>query len=227
MISDDERREVAKRLRNGGIARNSEEAYVLLLSRVGIRPQLPATSTYEAAMARLADLIEPQPIDGNTSDGYHTFNELYHHRAVLFSVIVENFAARSWKSKLHADGTMYDGMFIVGIETPDGQATYHYDIDPYWNLFRCTELERAPEWDGHTPNQAIERIGKLAGITGCSTCEMESRPGARYSRSRGDAAQEIGEVIGALRYHERHMTSVPPKIASHLAEHLERAVGEL
>lgn len=46
-------------------------------------------------------------------------------------------------------------------------------------------------------------------------------------RSRGDAAQEIGEVIGALRYHERHMTSVPPKIASHLAEHLERAAGEL
>ena len=59
MISDSERREVAARLRNGGIARNSEEAYVLLLSRVGIRPQLPATSTYENAMARLADLIDP------------------------------------------------------------------------------------------------------------------------------------------------------------------------
>ena len=57
--SDDERREVVKRLRNGGIARDSEEAYVLLLSRVGIRPQLPATSTYEDAMARLADLIDP------------------------------------------------------------------------------------------------------------------------------------------------------------------------
>lgn len=59
-ISDDERREVAKRLRNGGIARNSEEAYVLLLSRVGIRPQLPAANTYENAMARLADLIDPE-----------------------------------------------------------------------------------------------------------------------------------------------------------------------
>lgn len=58
MISDDERREVAKRLRNGGVARNSEEAYVLLLSRIGIRPQLPATNTYEDAMARLADLID-------------------------------------------------------------------------------------------------------------------------------------------------------------------------
>lgn len=84
-----------------------------------------------------------------------------HHRAVLFSVIVENFAARAWKSKLHADGTMYEGMFIVGIETPDGQATYHYDVEPYWNLFRCKEVDRAPEWDGHTPDQAIERIGKL------------------------------------------------------------------
>lgn len=164
MISDDERREVVKRLRNGGVARNSEEAYVLLLWCVGIRPQLPATSTYEDAMVRMADLIEPQPIDGNTSDGYHTFNELYHHRAVLFSVIVKIFADRAWKSKLHADGTMYDGMFIVGIETPDGQATYHYDVDPYWNMFQCKEVDRAPEWDGHTPDQAIERIGKLANL---------------------------------------------------------------
>ena len=58
MTSDKTCREVAKRLRNGGIARNSEEAYVLLLSRIGIRPQLPATNTYEDAMARLADLID-------------------------------------------------------------------------------------------------------------------------------------------------------------------------
>lgn len=58
MASDYECREVAERLRNGGIARNSEEAYVLLLSRIGIRPQLPATNTYQDAMARLADLID-------------------------------------------------------------------------------------------------------------------------------------------------------------------------
>ena len=58
MTSDKERREVAKRLRNGGIARNSEEAYVLLLSCVGIRPQLPATSTFKDAMVRIADLID-------------------------------------------------------------------------------------------------------------------------------------------------------------------------
>ena len=100
-------------------------------------------------------------VTGDTSDGYHTFDELYHHRAVLFSVIVKAFPDQAWKSRKHHDGSMYDGMFIVGIETPDGQASYHYDINPYWDMFQCKELEYAPEWDGHTPGQAIARIGKL------------------------------------------------------------------
>ena len=100
-------------------------------------------------------------VTGDTSDGYHTFNELYHHRAVLFSVIVKAFPNQAWKSKKHHDGSMYDGMFIVGIETPDGQASYHYDVNPYWDMFNCKELEYAPEWDGHTPEQAIARIEKL------------------------------------------------------------------
>ena len=100
-------------------------------------------------------------VTGDTSDGYHTFNELYHHRAVLFSVIVKAFPDQAWKSRKHHDGSMYDGMFIVGIETPNGQASYHYDINPYWDMFQCKELEYAPEWDGHTPAQAIARIGKL------------------------------------------------------------------
>ena len=100
-------------------------------------------------------------INGDTSDGYHTFNELYHHRAVLFSVIVRDHRELAWKAKKHHDGTMYDGMFIVGIETPEGQATYHYDLDPYWEMFDCEEREFAPEWDGHTPSDAIERIAEL------------------------------------------------------------------
>lgn len=100
-------------------------------------------------------------VNGETSDGYHTFDELYHHRAVLFSVIVCDHRELAWKAKKHHDGTMYDGMFIVGIETPKGQATYHYDIDPYWAMFDCEEREFAPEWDGHTPDDAISRIAEL------------------------------------------------------------------
>lgn len=92
------------------------------------------------------------------SDGYHSFNELYHHRAVLFSVICNMNPSKAWKSKQHNDGTMYDGMFIVGINTPHGQATYHYDIEPYWNYFIVQEIETAPIWDGHTPEEALSRL---------------------------------------------------------------------
>lgn len=89
-------------------------------------------------------------IDGNTSDGYHTFNELYHHRMVLFSVICNQNKEKAWKSKLHDDGTMYENYFIVGIKTEEGQYTYHYHLD-YWDLFNVKELEKAPAWDGHKP----------------------------------------------------------------------------
>lgn len=110
---------------------------------------------YNAGYRKIPDNI------GDFSDGYHTFNELYHHRAVLFSVICNTFPEKAWKSKLHDTGDMYEGMFIVGIETKQGQATYHYDIEPYWDMFKVKELEKAPKWDGHSPSDAIERIGNL------------------------------------------------------------------
>lgn len=101
---------------------------------------------------------------GKVSDGYHTFDELYHHRAILFAVICNNNPELAWKSKLHDTGDMYEGMFIVGIDTPKGQATYHYDIKPYWDIFNVKELDHAPKWDGHTSDDAIMRIASLADI---------------------------------------------------------------
>lgn len=91
---------------------------------------------------------------GNVSDGYHTFDELYYHRAVLFSVICKLFKDLSWKSKKHHDGSMYDKNFIVGINTPMGQYTYHYSLD-LWYMFDVKELDNAPEYDGHSPSDVI------------------------------------------------------------------------
>lgn len=100
------------------------------------------------------------------SDGHHTFGELYHHRAILSSVVFNMFKAVAWKSKKHDDeenNPMFDDMFIVGIQTPEGQATYHYHLD-YWDLFDVVELEHAPKWDGHTPDEAISRIASLNNV---------------------------------------------------------------
>ena len=97
---------------------------------------------------------------GEISDGYHTFDELYDHRMALTAALVNTNPDICWKSWNHHDpenDPMFDGMFIVGIETPTGTATYHYDAE-HWNKFRCKEVENAPMWDGHTPSDAMERI---------------------------------------------------------------------
>lgn len=84
------------------------------------------------------------------SDGYHTFEELYDHRAKLFAVICNQNKNRSWKSLLHADGTMFDKMFIVGITTPEGDYTYHYNME-YWDMYQVKVVPNAPAYDGHKP----------------------------------------------------------------------------
>ena len=90
---------------------------------------------------------------GEVSDGYHTFNQLYRQRAVLFATIVNSNKDRAWKSFKHSDGKYcFDSngeWFIVGVDTPEGSYTYHYSKE-YWGMFKCKELERGKEWDGHT-----------------------------------------------------------------------------
>lgn len=93
------------------------------------------------------------------TDGYHSFKELYQHRCILFSVICNSNKELSWKSKKHADGSMFKDYFIVGINTKEGSFTYHYHIDE-WDRFKVKELDNAPEWDGHT-SQDITRLESL------------------------------------------------------------------
>lgn len=216
MTSDERRREAAASLRASANVGGALTLKRELARALGIRlDDYTPEGSHSKILRGLADLIEPCPIYGETSDGYHTFNELYHHRAVLFSVIVATFGERAWKSKLHADGTMYDGMFIVGIETPDGQATYHYDIDPYWNLFRCTELGRAPEWDGHTPNQAIERIGKLADLIDRPTCKnLATKSADELLCSECGEHVDIAYMENADDYHARYCPNCGARVVS-------------
>ena len=134
--------------------------------------------TNEEKIVAIQEMIDSIPKNysvGKISDRYHTFDELYKHRAMLFCslLMTSTFRSIAWKSLLHSDGTMFDGMFIVGVNTDDGQATYHYDINPYWSMFKnIKELDRAPEFDGHTPDQAIDRIYRHA-------LKVSSMPGIR------------------------------------------------
>ena len=83
------------------------------------------------------------------SDEYHSFNDLYIQRMYLTALAFNSNPGISWKSKKHEDGTMFEGYFIVGINTPKGQYTYHYKLE-HWDLFSIPELPKSPTYDGHT-----------------------------------------------------------------------------
>lgn len=99
---------------------------------------------------------------GEFSDGFHTFNSLYHQRLILFAALVNTFPTLAWKSHKHSDGEapFGGGWFIVGVDTPKGPYTYHYE-NKDWDLFRCKEVATAPEWDGHT-DKDVERVLSLS-----------------------------------------------------------------
>jgi hypothetical protein len=102
-------------------------------------------------------------ITGNTSDGYHTFDELYEHRAALFACLCLAYPLLSWKSKLHSDGTSLEGWFIAGMYLPSGEITYHIQLAEWDLLFKNVQiLSKAPLWDGHTPADVVLRLRKMA-----------------------------------------------------------------
>lgn len=100
---------------------------------------------------------------GEISDGYHTFNELYRYRklynAAFFNELAKDGEIKVCKSKRHHDGEKCfgGGWFIVMAELPTGQVSNHYELKD-WDLFDVPEVEVAWEWDGHTPNEAANRI---------------------------------------------------------------------
>lgn len=52
-----------------------------------------------------------------------------------------------------------DDWFIVMAILPTGQVSNHYE-SKYWDLFDVPERETAFEYDGHTPNEAADRLKK-------------------------------------------------------------------
>lgn len=110
---------------------------------------------------QLATLVDALAT-GEASDGYHTHNELYEHRMLLNAHAAIGWhamkipVAKSWR---HSDGELCfgGGWFIVVVSLPAGQASWHYK-DEYWHLFDIPELDRGPEFDGHTPHDAADRL---------------------------------------------------------------------
>lgn len=151
-----------------GIANHKLVSFILLDDRA-----IRFEGSWERAQASIEAVIAGKPIahDGEASDGYHTFNELYDFR-MLYNAHFFNLLAylhdehgdvgqyaKPVKSKRHSDGELCfgGGWFVVVAQLPTGQITNHYPMKD-WNLFQIDEVEKAPEWDGHSPQDVAKRL---------------------------------------------------------------------
>lgn len=111
---------------------------------------------------------------GKFSDGYHTFDELYDHRCLLFLSLLKCIASSGdysqyypWYSLKHSDDSVWDGWFITGIHKNDlnksEQISYHIPVK-FLELADKTGawfVDNAPEWDGHTSEDVLVRLSNL------------------------------------------------------------------
>lgn len=124
-------------------------------------------------------LLTPQEKE-LTSDGYHSFKELYEFRklynAALFNEwgkhVVQDTETGEYipkpqydvhKSWRHNDGELCfgGGWFIVVAVLPTGQISNHYEAQ-YWDLFKIPEAEKALyPFDGHTSQDVLQRLKDL------------------------------------------------------------------
>lgn len=118
-----------------------------------------------------------------TCDEYHTFDELYDHRITLFIALCKQLISKInvenvegveissgigndiWRSKRHSNGELCFGtgtQYILGINTENGeQISYHIPIERWEETNFVRTFEIAPDFDGHTPNDVLERIKRL------------------------------------------------------------------
>lgn len=107
------------------------------------------------------------------ADEHHTMEELYEYRMVYNAIAALHFDlmhGKAGKSWLHHDGEPPFGKprgtwFIVYVLTPDGWVTNHYKGE-HWDMFPIEEHEVAPEWDGHTPAIALDRLKAFLAAVG-------------------------------------------------------------
>lgn len=117
------------------------------------------------------ELEGPEEMDAG--DGYHTFTELYDHRITLFIALCRTLLREAkggepyanggiWRSAFHNDGSSFNGWFIMGIRTdPSHQISYHLPIVRWKETEFAFTLKKAPEWDGHTSADVLERLKVL------------------------------------------------------------------
>jgi hypothetical protein len=138
--------------------------YDITKSKKEVCDEIDATVSHIVSLIHSReDAVRREVVDENTSDGYHTFKELYEFRKLYNATLFNEWARQGkyqvHKSYRHGDGLLAfgGGWFVVMATLPSGQISNHYELKD-WDLFVCEEREKADQWDGHTPQDVLTRL---------------------------------------------------------------------
>lgn len=102
--------------------------------------------------------------NGDISDGYHTFDELYEHRCLLFIAWIISVDSHIMDVIPSYIPDHFEGWDLIWTSIPDGtgdlkQISYHVPVK-YRHLYRghCNRQEVNSAYDGHTSGDVIKRI---------------------------------------------------------------------
>lgn len=180
------------------------EAFFESMDQRGFRPTASDVGVSDAAafykaMLNAAPLPVEPVIDGNTSDGYHTFNELYAFRLAYNAALFNEWASAGkyqvHKATKHFDGDdcFGGGWFIVVAMLPEGQISNHYKME-HWDKFQVPAYDKALfEYDGHTGADTLKRLYALS-PTSEATAPTEPEGELQRLREAALAAAEYLEV---------------------------------
>ena len=103
-------------------------------------------------------------VDGDMSDGFHTFDELYEHRCLLFInwMISDGCPGDCYWVREHFEG--WDLICCEIAWGTDEQISYHVPVK-YRGFYDGILTERPSfehVFDGHTPKDVVARLMKLA-----------------------------------------------------------------
>ena len=94
-----------------------------------------------------------QVIDGDLSDGLHTFSDLYEHRHLLFinlCLMAPCFSA--WRNDPDSDN------FFLYLETRNGQVSYRIPNEFKPMVLHKIKFDPHYKWDGHKSEDVLNRL---------------------------------------------------------------------
>lgn len=97
--------------------------------------------------------------EGDISDGYHTFGELYAHRVALFTRLCRATPDKAaWRKDENTPGWIILYLELEG----DGQISYHIP-DRFINKMGYWRIKELPDykWDGHDSYAVLERLESI------------------------------------------------------------------